>query len=146
MQKTRNILTIELVACIAVALLVIILFETGVIVPGIWHDCQSAVFVTAFVMELVTVCFIPLALYMFKIRKIHDLLAGDRDKAADELLFWGSLRMAMLCVPMILDTLFYYVFGLSVSFGYMAIIFFLCLFMVYPSMGRCLSETRKHIP
>lgn len=140
MQRTKNILTAELVASVAAALLIVVLFETGLMVPGGLFGNGSAVFVAALVMEMITVCFIPLSLYMFKIGKVHGILTKDGDKAG-RLLRWGSLRMMMLCLPMVLDTLFYYVFGLAVSFGYMAVIFFLCLFMVYPSMGRCISET-----
>ena len=48
----------------------------------------------------------------------------------------------MLCLPMLLNTLFYYMFGFSVAFGYMAIVLFLCLFMIYPSMKRCEYEVQ----
>ena len=59
-----------------------------------------------------------------------------REKA---LLRWGSLRMLMLCVPMVINTLCYYLF-MNVAFAYMAIILFICLFLVYPSLDRCYSE------
>lgn len=141
MRRTKNILTAELTASVVAALLIVVLFETGLIVPGVWYGNGEAAFIVAFVMEMITVCLIPLALYMFKIGKVRNLLTKDDGKAAGRLMAWGSLRMMMLCLPMVLNTLFYYMFGLAVSFGYMAIILFLCLFMVYPSMDRCLSET-----
>jgi hypothetical protein len=64
------------------------------------------------------------------------------EKKADALLSWGVLRLGLLSVPMILNTLFYYLF-MNVAFGYMAIILFLCLFFVVPTMDRCQSEVEK---
>ena len=51
-------------------------------------------------------------------------------------------RLLMLCVPMIVNTVLYYVF-MNVAFGYMGIILFLCLFFVMPTMDRCLSEIKE---
>lgn len=131
----------EMAAFLLAALLIIVLFETGLAEPGGWFGSGNAVFVSAFVMEMITISFIPLALYLFKIRRIARYLTEDPAAAPSRLLWLGTLRMMMLCVPLVLNTLFYYLFGLSVSFGYMAIILFLCLFMIYPSLGRCLYET-----
>lgn len=141
MRRTRNILMCEMAGFLLAALLIIVLFETGTVESGGWFDCGNAVFVSTFVMEMITICFIPLALYLFKIRHIARYLTADPAAAPSRLLWLGTLRMMMLCVPLVLDTLFYYQFGLDVSFGYMAIILFLCLFMIYPSLGRCLYET-----
>ena len=44
---------------------------------------------------------------------------------------------------MIANTLFYYLFGLNVTFGYMAIILLLCLLLVYPSKRRCMYEVER---
>lgn len=131
----------EMAGFLLVALLIIVLFETGTVESGGWFDYGNAVFVSAFVMEMITICFIPLALYLFKIRRIARYLTADPAAAPSRLLWLGTLRMMMLCVPLVLDTWFYYQFGLDVAFGYMAIILFLCLFMIYPSLGRCLYET-----
>jgi len=46
----------------------------------------------------------------------------------------------MLCVPMILNTFFYYAFGDSVSFFYLAVILALSLFFVFPNKKRCEHE------
>ena len=56
------------------------------------------------------------------------------------LLHWGVLRMAMLCLPMMADMTFYYIFGADVRFFYLSVITFLCLFFIYPSLERCLQE------
>jgi hypothetical protein len=48
-------------------------------------------------------------------------------------------RLLMLCVPMVLNTVLYYMF-MNVAFGYMGIILFLCLFFIVPTRERCMSE------
>ena len=45
----------------------------------------------------------------------------------------------MLTVPMVVNTLLYYLF-MNVAFGYLAIILALCIFFVFPSMSRCEAE------
>ena len=44
--------------------------------------------------------------------------------------------------PMLINTFMYYQ-TMAPAFGYMAIILFLCLFFVYPSVGRCEDETTE---
>lgn len=145
MQRTKNILTAELIAFVLASLCLVVLFETELFVPGAYDKEHSSCFLVVTIMELVSLCFIPLALYLFKFRRVHEALTSDGANSAKNLLFWGSMRIVMLCVPMLLNTLFYYIFGIVVSFGYMAIILLLCLFMVYPSMGRCISETTNDV-
>lgn len=141
MDKTQKILKILMFGSLALSLLIVVLYEFDILAPGAWEQDRSLVFVLTTVMELVTICFIPLSLYMFKIDMVHRSLTSDKEQAPSKLLLWGAVRMLMLCLPMILNTLFYYLTGLSVSFGYMAIILLLCLLMVYPSRTRCFQET-----
>jgi hypothetical protein len=136
MLHTKNsLLTIMLVACV-ISLAIIVAFEFDVLPIGAYADHVRLGFYAAVVMELVTICTIPLALRLFKFRKVRHALTSLREKA---LLRWGSLRMLMLCVPMMVNTLCYYLF-MNVAFAYMAIILFICLFLVYPSLDRCYSE------
>ena len=136
MLQTKNtLLTILLVACV-ISLAIIIVFEFDVLPVGAYADHVHMGFYAAVVMELVTICIVPLALRLLKFRKVRKSLTLLREKA---LLRWGSLRMLMLCVPMVINTLCYYLF-MNVAFAYMAIILFICLFLVYPSLDRCYSE------
>lgn len=139
MARIQKLLLFFFVASIVVSLTMVLLYETNILLPGIKEELASQKFVVAVIMELVTVVFIPLALYLFKISFVSKSLVMRDGKT--QLLRWGLIRMAMLCIPMMLNTFFYYFFGLEVSFGYLAIILFLCLFMIYPSMNRCLAET-----
>ena len=57
------------------------------------------------------------------------------------MLRWGTLRLAMLCVPMMLNTWLYYQF-VNVAFGYMGIIGLLSLAFVYPTRTRYIQEMK----
>ena len=87
-------------------------------------------------MELITICIIPLALRLFKFKKVKRQLADGREEA---LCKWALYRLDMLSVPMFINAVLYYVYQ-HAAFGYLAIILFLCLFFIYPSMSRCQSE------
>lgn len=136
MKRTRKILLLEFWIPIAVCLIVIVLFENELLLPGVKGDNKVLDYYAAIVMELVTICLIPLALRLFKFKKVKKAMIG---KSFDGLLRWGSLRLCMLVVPMMVNAVLYYTF-MNVAFGYMGIIGLLCLVFVYPSKTRCQSE------
>ena len=138
MKKVRNILMCEMYACIAISVTIITLFETGTLIPGFFECDTTPEFLTVTFMEILTICMIPLALRLFKFKKISAALVNDGGKGLTK---WGSVRMMMLCVPMAANTLLYYLFDKNVAFGYMAIICLVCLIFIYPSPSRCISET-----
>lgn len=138
MEKVRKILLIEFWLPVAISLLFIILFENEILLPGGYGDDKMADYYVAIVMELITICLIPIALRLFKFKKVRESL---KDKNIDALKGWGSLRLTMLTLPMMLNTLLYYLF-MNVAFGYMGIIGLLCLVFVYPSKTRCNSEVQ----
>ncbi len=122
---------------IAVGLVIVVFFENDLLPCGIMiSDDKSVEFVVATIMELLTICVIPVALKLFRFKRISKLLTS-----AEALSKWGTIRLLMLCVPMIVNTVFYYMF-MNVAFGYMGIIIFLCLFFVVPTKERCRSEIR----
>ena len=55
---------------------------------------------------------------------------------------WGMSRLLILEVPMVIDTLLYYIY-MNTTFGYLGIMLLLCLPFVFPTLNRCLDETRK---
>lgn len=140
MKKVRLILMLEFWIPLAVSLLLVILFESDILPVG-WESAYgSKEFFIAVAMELISICAIPLALRLFKFKRVHRELTDDPDNREKNLLKWGSCRLGLLCLPLFLNTLFYYMF-MNVAFGYMGIILALCLFFVYPSLRRCNDET-----
>lgn len=128
----------ELYASIIISLIVVVLYETEIFMPGILETDTNTEFMIVSLMEILTICMLPLALRLFKFKKISNAVT---DEGAQGLARWGSVRIMMICLPMVINTLLYYLSGLNVAFGYMAIICLICVIFVYPSMSRCMAET-----
>lgn len=137
MTEVRNKLMALFVGMIVAALLFVVLFETGVCEDGVLAGVNPQMeFAFLTVMELLTIAMIPLALRLLKFKNIENEL---RERHLEALKKWGALRLLLLELPLVLNTLFYYLF-LNTSFGYMAIILLICMVFVYPSEPRCAAE------
>lgn len=117
-------------------MLVAALYECDILLAGGKADQNSSEFIAVAIMELVTICTIPLALRLFKLPPVARRLALGKDNV---LLRWSVLRMLLIGIPVWGNTLFYY-FYMNVSFAYMAIIGGLSLLFIYPSKGKCKME------
>ena len=125
MKRTQHILFISAVVPLTIVALAVVLFETDLLPCGVLRGQQvDFEFVAAVAMEILTIASIPLALKLFKLRAV-----AKRLRTPQALLCLGSLRLAMLTVPMVVNTLLYYLF-MNVAFGYLAIILALCIFFV----------------
>lgn len=134
-RHTRNVLMLVLGIAVAVSLIAVVLYESDTLPVGVLSGRGgSDEFVVTMLMELLTLCVIPLALRLFRFKTV-----AARLTSADELLRWGMMRMLMLCLPMVVNTLLYYIY-MNVAFGYMAIILLLSLCFVLPTMPRCEAE------
>ena len=138
MKNVKNTLTVLLWTVLALALIVVVLFETDVLMFGYYAGSgEQAEFLLTTMMELLTLAVIPLALKLFKFPRVHADLVSRK---AEALRKWGLLRLLMLLVPLLVNTLLYYAYA-NVAFGYMAIILLIVLPFVYPSAERCVAET-----
>lgn len=137
MKRTQSILTIEIAAFVVAALIVVVLFESNTLLEGSLADSKTNEFLVVTAMELLTLCTVPLALRLFKFKSVERSLKENGQQA---LLKWGTIRIMLIVVPMLLNVILFYLFG-NVAFGYMAIILFLCLFFIYPTKSRCEAET-----
>ena len=137
MKETKNLLmTIFLAGCVLV-LMIVCLYETEVVVPGLLATDKQSEFLLTFLMELMTLGCAFLGLRLFKYEKIHQELTTGKAVALRK---WGVVRLLILLVPLCADTLLYYLY-MNTTFGYLGIILALCLPFVYPSMNRCEAET-----
>ncbi len=132
-----------MILSLALAVLIVLLFEGGVFAPMQVLAGGQSLFISTIIMQLLTIGGIPFALYLFRIPRIHSQLTASDDSRWGALLRWGSLRMMLLCLPMVVNVLFYYLSSLTVAFAYMAIILAICLVFVYPSAARCAYDTTK---
>lgn len=136
MKKTRNILMAEFISVIAIALLIVVLYECDVLGIGILATSDSLEFIFTTVMEIITLVSIPSALRMFRFGKVRRALSEGKEKALKD---WGTLRIMLLGIPLVVNTLLYYLF-MATTFGYMAIILLLCMPFIYPALGKCNYE------
>lgn len=138
-DTTRRPLLMFFYTYVALAACLVAIGEYGTefnsidITPG-----GSAEYTTLTVMELLTVCFLPLALKIMGLKRINNT-ARKNDKSYTAI---AAARLAMIGVPMVVNIIFYYVF-MNVAFAYLAIIGAVCLAFVYPSHGRKEDELKR---
>ena len=137
MKETKNLLMGVFVAGIVLPLTIVCLYETEVVVPGLFATDKQSEFLMTFLMELMTLGCAFMALRLFKFEKIHQKLISDKAVALRK---WGTIRLVLLLFPLWADTLLYYLY-MNTTFGYLGIILVLCLPFVYPSESRCEAET-----
>ncbi len=123
-------------APIILALILVVLYESEIILPGSLKIGTQAWFIILTVMELLTIAVIPAALYLFKNKKVKEALKAEPVAAMKK---YGVMRLLMLGLPLVANTDLYYM-SMNVAFGYMAIILLLVLPFVYPSKARCEEE------
>ena len=138
--SVQRILLIEFLALVVAALAVVVLFETDCLPAGLWVGHSSCEFFCLSLMEPLTVCAIPLALRLFRFKSVSLQLEGS----AEALLKWGSWRINVLGVPLLVNLVLYYLF-MRVAFFYLAVILCLCLFFIVPTAERCASETKSQL-
>ena len=137
MKETKNQLMSVFVSGTVLPLMIVCIYETEVVVPGLLATDKQSEFLLTFLMELMTLGCAFLALRLFKFEKIHQELISDKAVALRK---WGAIRLVMLLFPLWADTLLYYLY-MNTTFGYLGIILVLCLPFVYPSESRCEAET-----
>jgi hypothetical protein len=139
MKKTLRQLQTFMFSMIGITVVLVVLFETDVLPSGLMATEKQTEFLLTTLMELLTLASVYMALRLFKFDKVHQELVTRK---AVGLRRWGLIRLAILLLPMPLNTVLYYLF-MNTTFGYMAIILAICLPFVYPSEARCEAETES---
>lgn len=134
MKKTQQSLMAAYIASLVISGLTVVLFETELLPSGILKSGGSDEFVLTMVMELVSICAIPFMLRLFRFEAIRKKLVS-----AEALLRFGMARLLALCLPMVINTILYYLY-MNVAFGYLTIVLLLALTFIVPTKARCESE------
>lgn len=132
MNKTISLLRTVLIANVGVAVVIAALYELDILPSGILAGRPQDEFLSTISMELITIVFIPVALRLFKTKDVEKRLEEGNIKAFRK---WGLLRILMITVPLVLNTLLYYSF-MNTTFGYMALILLICLPFIYPAVRK----------
>lgn len=143
-RRVQRLLMIQFFLPVILSLLMVVLFETDALEAGCWAGSGQKEFACLVAMELLTICCIPLSLRLFKFKNVAKVLKGDGAQALRALQRWGSVRLDVLGVLLVANVLFYYLF-VHAAFCYMAAIEFLSSFFIYPSLDRCVTETKGSV-
>ena len=139
MKSISKKLTVIYMSLAALALVVILLYETDILAAGVMEEQKQSEFVLTALMELVSLGAAFMGLRLFKFKAVHNDLVSREEPAMWK---WGVIRLLILEVPMVVDTLLYYWY-MNTTFGYLAVMLLLCLPFVFPSLNRCLAETSE---
>ena len=132
MNKTISLLRTVLIANVGVAVVIAALYELDILPAGMMTGRPQDEFLSTISMELITIVFIPVALRLFKTKDVEKRLEEGNIKAFRK---WGLVRILMITVPLVLNTLLYYSF-MNTTFGYMALILLICLPFIYPAVRK----------
>ena len=132
MNKTISLLRTVLIANVGVAVVIAALYELDILPSGMFTCRPQDEFLSTISMELITIVFIPVALRLFKTKDVEKRLEEGNIKAFRK---WGLVRILMITVPLVLNTLLYYSF-MNTTFGYMALILLICLPFIYPASRK----------
>ena len=132
MNKTISLLRTVLIANVGVAVVIAALYELDILPYGMFTGRPQDEFLSTISMELITIVFIPVALRLFKTKDVEKRLEEGNIKAFRK---WGLVRILMITVPLVLNTLLYYSF-MNTTFGYMALILLICLPFIYPAVRK----------
>lgn len=116
--------------------IIVLLFETDILLAGTAVGNSQVEFVMTIIMELLSLGQIWLALRLFKFKMVKQDLVARKEVALRN---WGILRLLLLDIPMLFNAIFYEIF-LNTTFGYLTIILLICQAFVYPSLARCEAE------
>ncbi|WP_459964376.1 hypothetical protein [Prevotella falsenii] len=116
---------------------IVAVYELNVVLPGSMSGDGSLMYVQ-FIMQPLALLLIPLALYLFKFPRVSKSITNPQSYKGFRL--WACVRICLLCIPIILNMFFYYIYGEEVGFFYLALILTISLFFIYPTKGRCESE------
>ena len=132
MKKTVNILRTLFIASVGIVVVVAALYELDILPSGVLADRPQDEFLCTIAMELVTIVFIPIALRLFKTKDVDRRLDEGDIKTFKT---WSIVRILMITVPLLMNTLLYYIF-MNTTFGYMALILLICLPFIYPATRK----------
>lgn len=137
MKATKTYLQFLFWIPVIIAITIALLYETETLIAGPLTDDKQLDYLAAIVMELAAIGLIPLALRMFKFKAIDNKLKAGKERA---LKTFGTVRILLLGIPLVIDTLLYYLL-MNATFGYLALIILLCMAFIYPTAEKCEYET-----
>ena len=116
-----------------------LLYETGVFTEGIYANDARMEYLLQTVCILLTVCLIPFSLRLFNLNLVKRIKELPLVEALKSYRRWSEVRMLLLCVPVLLNTSFFYLTQNTTGIFCAAMALIASLFCV-PSESRIKNE------
>ena len=111
MKQVGKILTINYFIILALTLAVIVCGENDWLINvGIMHSNKNSDFLMTSIMEIITICLIPIALRLFKFKKVRNDIVSDNTESHSSFTTWALVRLLMLQLPMLINAILYYIY------------------------------------
>ena len=127
-RKLRFIYCAELL----IAALIAILYEAGLIAEGTLAGNDLRTYWMSIVGIALTIVLVPVAMRLMKFKRVNNAVV--QDEAA--YYHWSIVRFALLGLPLLYNTLCYYLLGCETTCGYLALMVVVAFLFVWPSMDK----------
>ena len=127
-----NILRSTYLVALTTAILLIIIFEVGLLPTGTRVYDSMSNYTCEMIGVFLTIISIPVALKLMSLGRIKRLLSDYQDKYFT----FSVVRISLLTVPLLYDTAFYYLLGEDATLGYLALMAVVAFLFIWPSRGK----------
>ena len=136
MKNKINILRVIFCANLITAALIMVVFETGLMEPGLLAGNELADYWVSLCSVVLTLFGILIGLKLMTFKRVKTKIHDD----GDTYFRWSLCRLALLGTPLLLDTLAYYLLGCEPTCGYLALMLVVTFFFIWPSKDKMLYE------
>lgn len=123
---------IELLTAVCFA----VIFETGLLPEGDWAADEVLNYWLSMAGVALTIILLPLSLRLMKFEKVKQYVAESEMNYVR----CSVVRIVMLGVPLLYNTLCYYLTGCVPTYAYMALMAAVCFLFIWPSHDRMTYE------
>ncbi len=127
---------IELLTAVCIA----VIFETGLLPEGDWAADEVLNYWLSMAGVTLTIILLPLSLRLMKFEKVKQYVAESEMNYVR----CSLVRIAMLGVPLLFNTLCYYFTGCETTYAYMALMAVVCFLFIWPSKDKMNYERENH--
>lgn len=131
-----KILRITYFAALLTAAGLVFIFETGMLPEGDLGADEVFAYWLSMAGVALTIILLPLSLRLMKFKAVMKSVAESEMNYTR----WSLIRIAMLTIPLLYNTLCYYLTGCVTTFAYMALMVAVGFMFIWPSRDRMTYE------
>ena len=115
------------------------LYEAGIFAEGIYAGDGQLEYILQSVSILLTICLIPFSLRLFSLNLVKRIKELPLMEALKSYRRWSEVRLYLLCVPVLINTSFYYL-TLNTTGLFCAAMTLIASFFCVPTYSRLMNE------